>query len=429
GIILALALARQIATTTAHTRLECPPPRSGETGNKVGPCDVPDDDLALEAFPLKPNAFNTITWLESISHPGAPARLALSLDGSGDDGYESCILLDHIPHDERSRPSFLNERTWHRSSITVYIPDIYCERCHLQLMTVMSDEGHGVPAGTSCAYAAALKAGTVDSTVTAEGRQQRMSSCPVVYHSCAPVSINGTIPRNEIDMCDTADFEQRLKWPFSEKEEKSVYFYKGNPGIYSKEEARLVSGGFPVEDCDNLSYCSPDEFYQERIAVPDDAEYSQLTGTCADIVNMRVEPFVFGKLPNMPMNETGAGEPIVDDEIINCAVCEPLGACFSVEACFLRDTISGNWTGEAELCNQFAFACEECFLNSTCYMGAGAPLDNNGEEPMAGQEESSQPQPSPSPTEEMTSDAVSSRIPSVLVTAMLIAFFGFLCVS
>ena len=28
-------------------------------------------------------------------------------------------------------------------------PDVKCERCHLQLITVMSDEGHGVPESTS----------------------------------------------------------------------------------------------------------------------------------------------------------------------------------------------------------------------------------------------------------------------------------------
>ena len=76
---------------TAHTRLECPPPRSGNTGQKVGPCDAPDDPT-LPAYPLMPNALNTITWLESIPHPGAPGRFALSLDGQ-DEGFETCILL------------------------------------------------------------------------------------------------------------------------------------------------------------------------------------------------------------------------------------------------------------------------------------------------------------------------------------------------
>lgn len=123
------------STIEAHTRLECPPSRSGETGAKIGPCDAPDD-LNLPAYPLQPG-LNTITWLESISHPGAPGRFALSLDGS-DEGFESCILLDHVPHDELSYPTFTDPLTYHRSSITLWIPDVYCERCNLQLITFMT---------------------------------------------------------------------------------------------------------------------------------------------------------------------------------------------------------------------------------------------------------------------------------------------------
>ena len=120
-LLLLLSLLPLLTTTHAHTRLECPPPRSGETGVKTGPCDAADD-LSLKPYPLIPNAFNTITWLESNPHPGAPGRLALSRDGDDTiDSFESCILLDHIPHDEYSTPTFEDESTWHRSSITVFI--------------------------------------------------------------------------------------------------------------------------------------------------------------------------------------------------------------------------------------------------------------------------------------------------------------------
>ena len=84
-------------------------------------------------------------------------------------------------------------------------PDVKCERCHLQLITVMSDEGHGVPESTSCVYTGALSTGNVD--------DDSLPSCPVVYHSCSPVSIDGTVPRNDIDTCDTSTFEDKLNWP------------------------------------------------------------------------------------------------------------------------------------------------------------------------------------------------------------------------
>jgi len=179
------------------------PPRSKETGAKAGPCDAPDNP-ALPAFALTPG-LNTVTWLESIGHPGAPARFALSLDGS-DQGFESCILLDHVPHDEQSRPSFGDETSFHRSSITLYIPDVKCERCHLQLITVMSDDYHGVPTGQSCALPAAQAAGTADAS---------MLECSAVYHSCAPVRINGTVPRAE-HTCSRQAHEAQLAWPFME---------------------------------------------------------------------------------------------------------------------------------------------------------------------------------------------------------------------
>jgi len=277
-------------TVNAHTRLECPPPRSGETGAKIGPCDA-DDDLSLPAYPLVPGALNTITWLESLGHPGAPGRLALSLDGA-DEGFESCILLDHIPHDERSIPSLANQLSYHRASITVFIPDVYCERCHLQFVTVMSDEIHQLPKGEQCAYKGAQTAGTADAN---------LEDCKVVYHSCSPVSINGKIPRDEYQ-CSLDSFIEELEWPFMQgKPPASTYAYKGDPGMYDRQIAVLQSGGKPVENCNNYFYCDPEKFYQENIVVEEGAKYAELHGTCAAMVNMVVEPFELGKLPSIPI--------------------------------------------------------------------------------------------------------------------------------
>ena len=197
-----LLLALLLAVAAAHTRLECPPPRSAETGAKIGPCDAPDN-LAQAPYPMHPG-LNTITWLESLGHPGAPGRLALSMDGS-DDGLETCVLLDHIPHDEHSNPGGPGkELTYHRTSITVWLPDIKCERCNLQLITYMTDDIHSVPKGTKCVSPAALDAGTVSSS---------HPKCSVVYHSCAPISIDGTTPRND-HVCDLAEHNKQLGWPF-----------------------------------------------------------------------------------------------------------------------------------------------------------------------------------------------------------------------
>ncbi len=280
--LLALA-AIVLGRVSGHTRLECPPPRSETTGAKQPPCDAPDDP-ALPPFPLRPG-LNTITWLESIGHPGAAGRVALSLDGV-DDGFESCILLDHVPHDERSRPAFSNPRSFHRSSITLYIPDIQCERCTLQFMTFMTDDYHGIPEGSTCAYGPAQDAGHAD---------QSLTSCQDVYHSCAPVSINGSVPRSQ-HTCSLSDYAQELDWPFLQGKSASTYFFKGAPGLYDSSSAQLLSGGSPISGCTNPTYCDPAIHYNKVVDVPPNAKYASLQGACAPVVYAPVEAFELGKV-------------------------------------------------------------------------------------------------------------------------------------
>lgn len=289
-----LVLPLLLGTTTrvaGHTRLECPPPLSGETGEKVGPCDVATDDGSMIAFPLKANALNTVTWLESLAHPGAPARFALSRDGEKD-GFETCLLLDHVPHDALSRPTFKDELTWHRSSITLWIPDVKCERCYLQLISVMSDAIHGVPEDTKCAYQGALAANTDDEAM------QELPACPVVYHSCSPVSIDGSIPRNEVDFCNTSEYEEKLEWPLRpadnpELYEHSIYYNRGDVGLYSTTDARLQSVGSPLTNamCINPIYCDPSKSFEEIMKIPEDAAYTSLQGSCASVVDSEVQAY------------------------------------------------------------------------------------------------------------------------------------------
>lgn len=69
---------------------------------------------------------------ESIAHKGAPFRIALSTEGS-DDEYSSCILLNHIPHNDRNAPTYGDESTWTKTYITIEIPDVKCDKCALQV--------------------------------------------------------------------------------------------------------------------------------------------------------------------------------------------------------------------------------------------------------------------------------------------------------
>lgn len=316
---LLLLLLLPIQPSHGHARLECPPPRSSNTGNKAGPCDTDiDDPESLPAYPLQPGALNTITWLESISHPGAAQRFALSYEGR-DDGFESCVLLDHVPHDERSRPDYRDETSYHRMSITLFIPDIWCDRCHLQMISVMSDDYHGLPEGESCVYAGARDAGTIS-------LDDELPVCRAVYHSCAPVSIHGSsgVTRDEYT-CSRDTFEKELGWPASISDDAnkpiSTYKFKADPGLFDPDNARLLSFGQPIENCNNALYCDPSKYYQSHHTVPVGAKYATPHGTCAAVTNTLVEAFQLGKLPTVtketiattPENNTNISSSQTDD--------------------------------------------------------------------------------------------------------------------
>ena len=273
-----------VGFAVAHSRLECPAARSLETGEKVGPCDTKDDDLSIPAHPLQPG-LNTVTWVESISHPGAPARFALSLDGVME-GFEECILLDHVPHDECADLGVLfahvndptEEGEHNPQRITLWIPDVKCERCNLQLITFMTDDFHGLPKpGDRCAYSGAQAAGQADAS---------LPSCDVVYHSCAPVSINGTTPRAE-HTCKMKDAVDALQWPFPLKSfpNTSEYLFKGDPGLMD-EQGRLLSVSAPLDDCTlktagfGSGFNCGKPYFDEICTTPTDAPYNQQHGQC-----------------------------------------------------------------------------------------------------------------------------------------------------
>lgn len=277
----ALVMICQVLTARAHTRLVCPEPRSLKTGAKQGPCDAADDPNQV-AFQLTPG-YNTIHWEESISHPGAPARFALSRDGD-DSGasFESCLLLDHVPHDDNAyvfgatAASPLPNPKYHQYMITLWLPDVQCTRCHLQLVTYMTDDAHSVPVGTSCANKFALQVGKANSSLPA---------CPVVYHSCAPVTINGSVPRNDYT-CNLSEFEQKLNWPFAAiRPPPSEYYFKGDAGVYDAESHFPFSGGTPIQGCSNTFFCDPQngDFSNYSLALSALAKYRVPAGTCAPV--------------------------------------------------------------------------------------------------------------------------------------------------
>jgi len=138
-----------------------------------------------------------VVFEESIAHKGAPFRIALSTEGS-DNEYSSCILLNHIPHNDNNNPVYGVESTYTKTYVTVQIPNVRCERCALQLLNPMTDklESNGM---SQCVYDPLC-------TTCNDG-----VSCFSNYHSCANVRINGTIPRADFK-CPAA---QPANWPYN----------------------------------------------------------------------------------------------------------------------------------------------------------------------------------------------------------------------
>ena len=142
-----------------------------------------------------------------------PAR---PLSREAEDEYESCILLDHIPHNDDNSPIFGVESTYTKTYITINIPDVACERCSLQLMNPMTDKLAGAGMA-NCTY---------DANCT--NCPDLPGTCFSNYHSCANVRITGSVPRSQY-ACPA----QPRSWPYSTLP-TSVYFI-GEVGAFSAD--------------------------------------------------------------------------------------------------------------------------------------------------------------------------------------------------
>jgi hypothetical protein len=157
-----------VGSVLAHARWKYPVARSTDTGIKGPyPCGYESFFGPNQAVTtLTANSVVTLQWEETISHTGAPFRIALSYDD--DSKYDKIVLFDHIPHNDQGGGDFSNPKGY---SLNFTIPDISCSNCSLQLVNPMTDK---IAAGSCCSYP------TVNSNY-----------CVSVYHSCANIVIKG----------------------------------------------------------------------------------------------------------------------------------------------------------------------------------------------------------------------------------------------
>lgn len=161
-----LVLFALAATSLAHMRFDHPKPRLMDTGVKEGPCGVASS-AEHPVTTLAPGK-NVLVFYEDIAHSGAPMRIAISK--GNDDGFEDHVLDSHIPHND-AISGFVGLTSYYYS-IVVDIPDVKCDNCVLQIISVMTDK---IRKNSCCSY-------PIDS----------FYKCFSVYHSCANIKINGT---------------------------------------------------------------------------------------------------------------------------------------------------------------------------------------------------------------------------------------------
>jgi len=150
----------------AHVRWSHPKPRSNSAGIK-GPYPCGSQGFWANGHPtttLQPGK-QVLKIDETVYHTGAPMRIAISMNN--DNGFDDHVLLAHIPH-----PDNAPRRVTNGLEIVVDIPNVKCDKCSLQLLSIMTDK---IGNGNCCSYP------------TSSFRK-----CQSVYHSCANVKITGT---------------------------------------------------------------------------------------------------------------------------------------------------------------------------------------------------------------------------------------------
>jgi len=170
SILLILSLSSAIH---AHFRLAFPPARSPNPGLKSYPCGGIPWMSTQAITDLVPGPL-TLKWQETISHSGAPFRIAIG--PSDDSSYDKYILYDHIPHND---VPVLGTKFY---SFTMNVPDVHCINCTLQIVNPMTDK---LPPESPCC------------TFPEEEGPPGTIFCFSVYHSCSNVNIRGRIPLSE----------------------------------------------------------------------------------------------------------------------------------------------------------------------------------------------------------------------------------------
>ncbi len=157
-VLASLAILLTPTVAAAHIQLTSPLPRTLD--QKIGPCGNATSPRSASPTVLPPGATVTVTWKETINHPGH-YRLSFDNDGTDftvplsftDTTQTTNVLVDMITDSGTANSMYSQEIT---------LPDLECENCTIQLIQMMTDKppyGDGNDIYFSCADVA-LRAGT-----------------------------------------------------------------------------------------------------------------------------------------------------------------------------------------------------------------------------------------------------------------------------
>lgn len=275
-----IVLVSLFAGARGHARFVCPMPMNGNSGNKDGPCGSGDSGQYTVVAPGP----MTVRFEETIYHEGAPTAFRLFRRGNT---TNSCLLLDHMPHADAWARGLNCGLNFTRLSdfpvgvcrnttayVTVNIPDVDCDDCVLQLVSVMTDK---YSANQTC---------VIDSKLSV--------NCST-YYSCANVKILGK--NKNLDVCSRYEDNLAGSWPYTNKLQPGVYG-KGEgstsdftPGgwLSALQMVWLESGYSPMTQSDGP--CSPPS---ERYAAVFDGP--EAVGAFSIVINDGFNVYVSGML-------------------------------------------------------------------------------------------------------------------------------------
>lgn len=136
GLAALLATGAVVDGAVAHIKLTSPAARYVYTnsGQKTGPCG--GGTATGEVTALKAGESITVTWEETINHPGH-YRVALDLDG-GDDFPDPVSEKDKDV--KGNVVAYVDDAGGKQFSHTFTVPNVACAKCSLQVLQVMTDK-------------------------------------------------------------------------------------------------------------------------------------------------------------------------------------------------------------------------------------------------------------------------------------------------